>query len=191
MTVDPVEIALAEAGDVPAIAEIANWAALHTTANFATEPEPSAAWAEDWRRTHAMYPWLVARHGAGRRGFAKASPHRSRGAYAFTAEVTVYVHPDHHGRGIGRELYRVLLDLLRAQGYVTLLAGITLPNPASERLHASFGFRQTGTFPRAGWKLGGWHDVAYWALHLAGDAPPAPLRPVADVWSSDPVRAPR
>ena len=183
-----VDIELAAAGDLPAILAISNWAAMHTPANFATEPESIDDWLSSWEGTHAMYPWLVARRrgpdGSDVLGFAKASPHRARGAYAWTAEVSVYVHPDHHGRGVGRSLYRELISLLERQGYVTLLAGITAPNPASEALHRSFGFRKVGSLERVGWKFNRWHDVGWWELFLRpADQPPGTIRPVLEIRS--------
>src|SRR6266511_4346173 len=141
-----IDILLAQEADLSAIADIANWAAVHTPANFATAPEPLTLWRQWWLETHERYPWLVARAGGGVLGFAKASPHRARGAYAWSAEVSVYIHPDGHGERIGTRLYERLIPLLRAQGYVTLLAGIAPPNPPSERLHAAFGFVPCGTF---------------------------------------------
>ncbi len=179
-----VTVDLARLDDVPRMAALANAAAEHGAANFATEPEPIAAWREAWTSTQEAYPWLVARDGATTLGFAKAGPHKSRGAYAWTAEVTVYVDGASHGRGVGTALYRVLIPTLRAQGFVTLIAGITTPNAASERLHAAFGFVRCGTYHRAGWKLGAWHDVGYWECHLESEgAPPGPRKPVRSVLS--------
>ncbi|WP_394834673.1 GNAT family N-acetyltransferase [Pendulispora rubella] len=173
----------ATSDDVPAILALANWAAVNTPANFATEPEPLADWAASFAQSHEKYPWIVARDENRLLGFAKASMHRARGAYRWTAEVSVYVDPDAHRRGIGRALYGALIPCLRAQGYVTLLAGITPPNPASERLHESMGFVRCGTYHRAGWKFDRWHDVGYWDMHLQPVYhPPEPIRPVADVW---------
>jgi phosphinothricin acetyltransferase len=179
-----IEIGLAAAAELSAVADIANWAALHTPANFATEPEPPELWHKWWSETRAMYPWLVARAGERVIGFAKAGPHRGRCAYNWTAELSVYVHPDAHGERIGTRLYERLIPTMRAQGYVTLLAGITPPNPPSERLHEAFGFVRCGTYHRAGWKFGRWHDVGYWELALdgGGDGAPGPIRSVADVW---------
>ena len=75
---------------------------------------------------------------------------------------------------MGRALYAALLPALEAAGFRTIVAGITLPNPASVRLHESFGFAPVGTFPRIGWKRGAWHDVGYWTLALGAqpDVPP-------------------
>jgi len=188
-------VRLAQREDIPAILAISNWAALHTPANFAIEPETLESWLSSYDQTHQMFPWLVAEDGAKSKnpkvqspnqprsagpvdlstcglvdlsilGFAKASPHRSRCAYAWSAEVSVYVHPDHHGKGIGTALYARLIPMLKAQGYVTLIAGITTPNPASEKLHEAFGFKRVGTFFKVGWKFGTWYDVGYWQAML-------------------------
>ena len=169
--------------DVAAIVDISNWAALNTPANFATEPEPLESWLSKFDQTRGMYPWLVAVDDDDRvLGFAKSSPHRSRCAYAWSAEVSVYVHPDHHGKKIGTELYARLIPILKDQGYITLIAGITTPNAASERLHAAFGFRRIGAFERVGWKFSRWHDVSYWQVMLNDAATaPAPIRPVGAV----------
>ena len=112
---------------------------------------------------------------------AKAAPWAGRCAYAYSAEVTVYVHPEHHRKGIGRDLYSRLIAVLRDQGYCTLLAGIALPNPASVSLHASLGFRQVACLERVGWKFDRWHDVTYWQLDLAAGEPPKEISPVRDV----------
>jgi phosphinothricin acetyltransferase len=145
-------------------------------------PEPVEDWVESWRRTARFHPWLIARSGASIVGFAKAAPHRSREAYRWSAEVSAYIDPKFHRRGVGSALYGVLIPLLRAQGYVTLLAGITGGHEASERLHAKVGFVRCGTFHRIGWKLDRWQDVGYWELHLTDPGTvPGPIRPVAEV----------
>ncbi|HWM87553.1 MAG TPA: GNAT family N-acetyltransferase [Kofleriaceae bacterium] len=181
-------IQLATAGDVPAIAWLVNRAAETGTANFATEPEPVADWLRDWQETAASHPWLVARSNGRVLGFAKASPHRARGAYRWTAEVTVYIDESRHGEGLGTALYGALIPLLRAQGFVTLLAGITAGHVASERLHARAGFARCGTFHRSGWKWGAWYDVGYWELQLQGAEEPSALRGVDEVWDAGQAR---
>lgn len=169
--------------DVAAALALSNDAAARGYASFATEPEPIEAWRAAWERTRTTHPWLVAREGGRVVGFAKASPHRARGGYAWTAEVSVYVDPDRHARGIGRALYQALVPTLRAQGYAALLAGIALPNEASVRLHEAAGFTPAGVHRAVGWKAGAWRDVGYWELRLhATSAPPLELRSVASVW---------
>jgi phosphinothricin acetyltransferase len=95
--------------------------------------------------------------------------------------VSVYVSAQAHRRGIGRELYQTLFELLARQGFHTLCAGITLPNDASVSLHEALGFRRIGVYRRIGFKQGFWRDVGWWQLELLPpDAPRsepgAPLR---------------
>ncbi len=176
-------ICLAEFEDIPAILDISNWAAVNTPANFALEPETLVSWEESWRKTHEMYPWVVGEADAGNIvGFAKASPWKGRCAYDWSVEVTVYVHPEHHGMGIGKALYGKLFPILKAQGYRSLLGGITQPNESSVRLHESFGMKRVAMFETIGWKFEKWHDVGYWQLILQdGDAPPSTIKAVCDV----------
>lgn len=197
-------IRLATLEDLPDIVGISNHYALTTHANFAVEPESLQSWQEAWRATHEQYPWLVA---CGARddssipagcevptpslilGFAKASPWKGRCAYNWTAETSVYLRPECHGQGLGRALYTHLVDLMRAQGWRTLLGGITQPNEPSVRLHEACGFRKVAHLERVGWKFGRWWDVGYWELHLRGvpgaeapEEPPGPIRPVREIW---------
>ena len=162
--------------DVPAILALANWAADHTVANLATAHEPLSEWQASFDGTSQKYPWIVARDTSERVvGFAKGAPYKARGAYAWTAEVTVYIDVSVHGKGVGTRLYDVLVPTLRAQGYVTLVAGITVPNTPSERLHERFGFVRCATYHRVGFKEGKWHDVGFWELMVrtGDDAPGA------------------
>ena len=97
-------------------------------------------------------------------------------------EVTVYVHHAHFGKGIGKAIYGRLIEILKAQGYRTLLGGITQPNEASVRLHESFGFKRVAMFERIGWKFDQWHDVGYWQLILSDDdGQPEAIQSVRDV----------
>ena len=157
----------------------------HTTSNFATEPETLDAWMTQFQQTRARHPWLVACSAADNVvvGFAKSGPHKARGAYAWTAELSVYVHHEARAGGVGKALYACLIPLLKAQGFVTLLAGITSPNAPSEKLHAVYGFTQCSVFHRVGFKFGAFHHVGYWELPLSvDDQTPAPTRTVDAVW---------
>lgn len=92
--------------------------------------------------------------------------------------MSVYVHPEHHRRGIGRALYTSLFRCLALQGYCTAVARITLPNPASVALHESMGFQAVGVNQSIGYKHGQWHDVGIWQRELQPRPPsPKPPRP--------------
>lgn len=157
------------------------------------EEEPSAEeMAARIRRIEATHPWLIAEIDGVPAGFAYASPHRVRRAYRWAADVSVYVDPWHHRRGLGSMLYGALFALLRRQRLHVACAGITLPNDASVGLHESLGFSLVGIYRSVGWKGGAWRDVGWWQLQLsppnegealpateirAGAGPPEPLDP--------------
>ncbi len=111
-------------------------------------------------------PWIVYETGDGIIGYAYASPWRTRSAYRFSVETTIYLDQNFTGRGYGKELYAVLLERLRDCGIHTAIAGISLPNEASVKMHESLGFRQAAHFHEVGFKFGRWIDVGFWELLL-------------------------
>lgn len=115
--------------------------------------------------------WLVAECDGHCVGYAYASAHRARSAYRWSVEVSAYVDARHHRQGIGRALYRRLLNDLATAGFCNAYAGITLPNAASVALHEDAGFELIGTFKNVGRKLGCWHDVAWYHRRLR-ETPP-------------------
>lgn len=176
-----ISIVLAQRQHLPRILEISNGAAENTPANFATEPERLDDWVLSWENTHKMYPWLVAVSDNQVLGFAKASPYRSRGAYHWTVESSVYIDPSRHHAGLGTALYQRLLSMLHLQGYHTLVAVVVVGQTASEALHHKLGFTRCGVIHRAGWKFQQWHDAGLWELVLSTGAPTS-LRTVEEVW---------
>jgi phosphinothricin acetyltransferase len=94
-------------------------------------------------------------------GYAYAAPFRAKPAYARTVETTIYLRSGHGGRGLGRALYEPLLSELAARDFHLVVAGMTLPNAASQALHRALGFRPVGTFAQVGFKHGAWWDVEF------------------------------
>ncbi|MFH9398943.1 GNAT family N-acetyltransferase [Streptomyces sp. NPDC017638] len=99
-------------------------------------------------------------------GYATSSPYRPKPAYGTSVETSVYVAPDAGRRGIGTLLYDALFKALAEEDVHRAYAGIALPNEASERLHARFGFRHVGTFHEVGRKFGRYRDVAWYEREL-------------------------
>lgn len=159
--------------DVPSICEIENHEIATGYAHFGLVPTPLEQRQSEFLANHEKYPWLVAESNGVVTGYARANPWKARGAYAWTAEIGVYVSEPNQGKGIGRSLYARLFPILEASGLRTIMAGIALPNPASVRLHESFGMKQVALMPKMGYKLGDWWDVGYWSLHF-GEGPPTP-----------------
>lgn len=192
----PTMLRMARASDAPTLAAIYAPYVLDTIISFEMAPPTADEMATRLTKTLAWFPWLVAETdttGDGSRevvGYAYAGGHRERAAYQWSADVSVYLHQDWHGRGIGRRLYYALFALLRAQGYYNVFGGITLPNPASVGLHEAMGMRPVGVYHHVGYKAGAWHDVGWWEGPLQPLAPnPQPpcaileLAPLA-VWDA-------
>jgi phosphinothricin acetyltransferase len=151
-----------------------------TVASFETEAPDAAEMTRRISSAQRAHAWLVAEVGGQVVGYAYGGPYRARPAYRWTTEVSVYVAADGRRRGTGRALYDALLERLGRRGYRTVVAGMTLPNPASAALHAAMGFEQAGVLRDVGWKLGAWHDVALLRRslgeHPTDDGPPADPR---------------
>lgn len=152
--------------DAAAVADIYGPAVLSSLASFEEDPPTTDEMAQRMRTTVERTPWLVAEDRGEVLGYAYAGPHHPRAGYRWSVNISVYVAPGHAGRGIGRGLYDELVGILRRQGFVNAYAGITLPNPASVRLHEAIGMRRIGLFAGVGFKHGAWHDVAWYHLRL-------------------------
>ncbi len=121
------------------------------------------------------FPYFVALQDGEVAGYAYASAYRTRVAYRYTVENSIYVAPHCHGRGIGRKLMGKLLDECRARGYQQMVAVIgDSANRPSIALHAAMGFQHVGTFRSVGRKFSRWVDTVLMQMELNG-APGTPL----------------
>lgn len=167
----PIEIRPARAADAAGIAAIYNEYVAATTVSFEEQAVSAAEMAGRIGDVgDAGLPWLVAIHEGALVGYAYATRWRARPAYRYSVESTVYLDGGASGRGWGADLYRRLLELLRAAGLRTVIAGITQPNARSVALHERLGFRKVAHFSDVGFKFGEWIDVGYWQLSLAEQA---------------------
>ena len=126
---------------------------------------------EFWERVQKVLeesPWLVCEWDGIIAGYAYASAHRSRAAYQWTRELSVYIHPDFRKKSIAQALYTATIEILKMQGYCNILAGITMPNEASLRFHQQFGFKTLGIYEKVGYKFGEWQDT-HWLQLFIGD----------------------
>ena len=166
-------IRLATADDAPAIAAIYAPFCTSSTVSFEEVAPTAEEMAGRIAKVAPRYPYLVLDDAGTVAGYAYAGLHRERAAYRWTAEVTVYVHPQYQRRGVGQALYTALLAMLTRQGYHLAVGGVTLPNPASEALHEAVGFVDVGVYRQIGYKLGAWRDVRWYQRPLA-EGEPAP-----------------
>ncbi len=150
--------------DAEAIAAIYNHAVLHTTATFDTEPvtpESRRKWLE---RRGPEHPVVVAEADGAVVGWGALSPWSDRCAYRASVELSVYVAPTHHRRGIGRALAEHLLALAPSLGVHAILARICTENAASIALVERLGFEPCGVQREVGRKFDRWLDVAVYEL---------------------------
>ena len=159
----------AEPTDVTEIARIYNWYVENTPITFEEQQVSEVVMGQ--RLGAARHPWLVLAHRGRVLGFAYAGTFRSRSAYRFTAETTIYLARDAQGKGLGTYLYESLIDRLRDTPAHLLMAIIALPNEKSIGLHEKLGFEKTGHLKQVGRKFDRWIDVGYWQLTLSSDSP--------------------
>jgi L-amino acid N-acyltransferase YncA len=148
---------------------------------------------QEWESRISAYakicPWLVCECQERVVGYAYAGRHRDRTAYAWSAEAAIYLANDFHGQGIAAALYNVLFELLKLQGYVNVLAGITIPNGQSENFHRRMGFQEVGVYKKIGYKFGAWHDVRWLQLSLMEHpALPQTPKPFSDLRDTEAVQ---
>jgi L-amino acid N-acyltransferase YncA len=136
-------------------------------------PEEMAARIATAGERHA---WLVAEQGGQVIGYAYGARLHPRAAYRWCCEVSVYVERARRRGGAGRALYEGLFARLAERGYRMAVAGMTLPNEASEGLHRAMGFEPVGVYRRVGYKHAAWHDVAM-AQRRLGDGTDPPEEP--------------
>jgi L-amino acid N-acyltransferase YncA len=148
-----------------------------TAITFEYEPPSAAEMARRIAAAQRAHAWLVLEDDGRVVGYAYGGPYKERAAYRWSSEVSVYLETGRRRSGSGRLLYAALFERLAERGFHTLVAGMTLPNDASEGLHRAMGFEPIGIFRRVGWKHGQWRDVA-WAQRSLGtdDEPPVDLR---------------
>jgi phosphinothricin acetyltransferase len=160
----------AGSADLPAIAAVYGEAASSSHATFDLEGRSIAWWQDRLEEVDpgAGHLLLVAVDGTTVLGYAKSALHKEKPAYATTVETSVYVDAGQRGRGVGDALYTALLDRLDASGLRLAVAGVALPNDASERLHRAHGFTEIGVFEGVGVKHGRAWDVRWFQRPLAG-----------------------
>ena len=108
-----------------------------------------------------QFPWLVWEEEGVVLGYAYAGAPWERAAYRWCAEVSIYLHESVHGKGIGRQLYAVLEDILTRQGYRVAYALITTENTGSVAFHEKLGYTYHSTFENCGYKMGRWLGVIW------------------------------
>ena len=153
--------------DARQIAEIYNHYIATSHATFELDPidsdEMLRRMADGWA---SRYPFIVCDCDSQIVGYAYGHQFRPRRAYMHSIEVSVYIRPGHERKNIGTMLYKELFSEIRSRDFHVIVAGISLPNTASVRLHEKFAFEKVAHFREVGRKFDRWIDVGYWQLDL-------------------------
>lgn len=168
-----VEVRPAAPADLQAIHAIYAHHVLHGLASFEEIPPVHDELLRRYRDVVGRgLPWLVADFGGAVAGYGYCAPYRSRSAYRYALEDSVYVREDMQGRGVGTALLAELIRRCEALGYRQLVAVIgDSAHAASINLHAAAGFLRVGTLRSVGFKLGRWVDSVIMQRPLGpGDA---------------------
>ena len=156
--------------DVAQLAEIYNYYVANTLISFEEEEVSQAEMLTRIKTAdRAGGIWLVLEEDSLILGYAYCLPWKSRSAYRFSHEMTVYLSIHAQGKGYGMRLYQALLVGVSKRPIKSLLAIIALPNEASVALHEKIGMKKVAHFEQVGYKLGRWVDVGYWQMSLPDD----------------------
>ncbi|BCL39058.1 arsinothricin resistance N-acetyltransferase ArsN1 family B [Nostoc sp. MS1] len=168
MNVQYTKVAIRLAQEDDALSMLAIYAPIvrETPISFEIEPPTEAEFKQRMHNYQKQMPWLVCEIDGELVGYAYATPYRTRAAYQWSVESSVYVSAKHRQIGVATALYTSLFQLLKLQGFYNVFAAITIPNPSSIAAHESMGFSPVGVFKQVGYKLGTWHDIGWWQLSL-------------------------
>ena len=169
------KIRYANFADAAAVAAIYAHYVRKTAITFAIEPPTPADFV--MRISGPRFPFLVAERNNRVVGYIYADTFRTKEAYRWDVELSIYLVEGIEGQGIGSALMAECLEILERQGFLNVYSCITLPNDRSIALHKKFGFTELGVFPHTAYKMNQWRDVIWMARPLAeADDPPAEPR---------------
>lgn len=152
--------------DAQTICDIYNYYIKNTTITFEEVPLIPKNISERIRKVTEKYPWFIYEFNGEILGYAYAGEFKSRCAYRYTLESSVYLSYKYISKGIGSELYIRLIDECRRIGIHSLIGVIAIPNEPSVSLHKKLGFKLAGKFSEVGYKFNKWVDVENWQLML-------------------------
>ncbi|MBL7891603.1 MAG: N-acetyltransferase [Bacteroidia bacterium] len=146
--------------DLASITEIYNDAILNTNSTFDTEVKTIENRTQWFKERDENFPIIVAERSGKVIGYAALNKWSERKAYDVTAEISVYIHPEHRKQGIGKQLIEMIVAIGEQTNLKTIIARITEGNDHSVYLHERNGFKMVGTLRQVGKKFGKLLDVA-------------------------------
>ncbi|MBO5209791.1 MAG: GNAT family N-acetyltransferase [Lachnospiraceae bacterium] len=175
MVKNEIQIRVAKVEDAEELVEIYAPYVKETAITFEYEVPSVEEFADRIRKTLTQYPYLVAVIDSEIVGYAYAGAFKTRPAYDWAVELSVYVKKDKRHMGVGRQLYDALEELLKKQNILNLNACIAYPENEDEYLtkdsvafHQSMGYRMVGQFHQCGYKFNRWYHMV-WMEKLIGE----------------------
>jgi len=169
--------------DAPALLAVYAPYIRDTAITFEYDTPSETEFARRIADTLKRYPYLVLEEEGEILGYAYAGTFKSRAAYDWAVEVTIYIRRDVHGKGYGRALYEALEAALRERNILNCYACISWTEQPDEyltqdspRFHERMGYRLCGTFRRCGYKFGRWYDMI-WMEKMLGSHEENPKKP--------------
>ena len=173
-------------GAVPEDAEelvaIYDYYVQNTAITFEYETPTAAEFRRRIENTLGRFPYLVLRQDGRIRGYAYAGPFRTRAAYDWCCETSIYLRRGATKCGMGRALYQALEKALGQMGILNMYAVVACPEEKEDEyltsnsldFHRHLGFEQAGLYHRCGYKFGRWYHMVWMEKHI-GDHADTPL----------------
>lgn len=185
---DGVNIRIAKPSDAEALLSIYAPYVRNTAITFEYEVPTVSEFEERIRHTQLKYPYIVAEENGKIIGYAYAGVFKDRAAYDRAVEVSVYVDKNLHSRGVGKQLYTKLEEILRKQNILSVNACIAYPecedgylDKNSAEFHRHMGYKTVGEFHKCGYKFGRWYNMIWMEKHIGEFTD----NPKAVIWFSD------
>lgn len=179
---ESIKIRMAAESDAKELLSIYKPYVENTVISFEYEVPSEAEFRSRIAHTLEKYPYLVAEQGGKILGYAYAAPFKTRAAYDWSVETTIYLGEASKGLGIGRKLYGTLEKIVTAQNIINVNACIAYANSGSILFHEKLGYKTVAHFTKCGYKLGEWQDMV-WMEKILREHPakPEPIIPVSEL----------
>jgi phosphinothricin acetyltransferase len=152
--------------DLSRITDIYNWAVENTTASFDINSQTLEQRTEWFAKHDEKYPLIVYEFEGKVVGYAGLSEFRSKEGYKNTCELSVYIDPEYHNKGIGKKLMEQIINLGKEIGFHVIISGICADNRICIKMHEKFGFVSCGHMKEVGFKFGVYLDCLFYQLFI-------------------------